>query len=73
MLFAAFVLLLLSTLSTPLIKGVPLGSFEGFDFGVFGYCRPDGSCTGFELGYDTSTLILQLRIRPICFFLSLAN
>ncbi|KAL1892873.1 regulator of ime2 [Sporothrix stenoceras] len=56
MLFAAFVLLLLSVLSTPLIKGIPLGSFEGYNFGVFGYCRPDGSCTGFELGYDTTSL-----------------
>ncbi|CAK7226669.1 regulator of ime2 [Sporothrix bragantina] len=56
MLFAAFVLLLLSVLSTPLIKGIPLGSFEGYNFGVFGFCRPDGSCSGFELGYDTSSL-----------------
>ncbi|KIH94639.1 pH signal transduction protein [Sporothrix brasiliensis 5110] len=55
MLFAAFVMLLLSVLSTPLIKGVPLGSFKGYNFGVFGYCRPDGSCTGVELGYDTSS------------------
>ncbi|CAK7233283.1 regulator of ime2 [Sporothrix curviconia] len=56
MLFAAFVLLLLSVLSTPLIKGIPLGSFEGYSFGVFGFCRPDGNCSGFELGYDTSSL-----------------
>ncbi|CAK7202504.1 regulator of ime2 [Sporothrix eucalyptigena] len=56
MLFAAFALLLLSVLSTPLIKGIPLGSFEGYSFGVFGFCRPDGTCSGFELGYDTSSL-----------------
>ncbi|OAA62451.1 pH signal transduction protein [Niveomyces insectorum RCEF 264] len=56
MLFAAFVLLLLSVLSTPLIKSIPLGSFHGFNFGVFGFCKPDGSCSKFELGYDTSTL-----------------
>ncbi len=56
MLFAAFVLLLLSVLSTPLIKGIPLGSFQGFNFGVFGFCKPDGSCSGFELGYDTCML-----------------
>ncbi|CAK7271541.1 regulator of ime2 [Sporothrix epigloea] len=56
MLFAAFVLLVLSVLSTPLIKAIPLGSFQGYTFGVFGYCRPDGSCSGFELGYDTSSL-----------------
>ncbi|CAK7245353.1 MAG: regulator of ime2 [Sporothrix thermara] len=56
MLFAAFALLLVSVLSTPLIKGIPLGSFEGYNFGVFGFCRPDGSCSDFELGYDTSSL-----------------
>lgn len=55
MLFAAFVLLVLSVLSTPLIKAIPLGSFQGYTFGVFGFCRPDGSCSGFELGYDTCT------------------
>ncbi|KAI7052590.1 hypothetical protein KC366_g45 [Hortaea werneckii] len=35
---AAFVLLLLSTLSTPIIKSIPIGTFQGYNFGVFGYC-----------------------------------
>ena len=52
--FIAFVLLLLSTLSTPIIKAVPLGTFEGINFGVFGYCDRD-KCSGLKLGYGTST------------------
>ena len=51
----AFVLLLLSTLSTPIIKGIPLASFEDVDFGVFGYCNTkDGICSSIQIGYDTS-------------------
>ncbi|TEA20161.1 pH-response regulator protein palI/prr-5 [Colletotrichum sidae] len=59
LLFAAFALLLLSTLSTPIIKQIPLGSFQGVNFGVFGVCKADGSCTGIEIGYDTSGLFQQ--------------
>lgn len=51
LLFAAFALLLLSVLSTPIIGAIPLGSWNGVDFGVFGYCDPDG-CTPIEIGYD---------------------
>ncbi|QDS68342.1 hypothetical protein FKW77_010708 [Venturia effusa] len=53
--FAAFVLLLLSTLSTPVIKGIPLASFNGHDFGVWGYCT-GSNCTHVEIGYDTDSL-----------------
>lgn len=52
LLFAAFVLLLLSVISTPIIKGIPLASFKGVDFGVFGYCR-NGQCMGIQVGYAT--------------------
>ena len=52
--FVAFVLLLLSTLSTPIIKAVPLATFEGVNFGVFGYCDGD-KCSGLRLGYGTGT------------------
>ena len=38
LLFAAFALLLLSVLSTPIIKGIPLGTVDDVQFGVFGYC-----------------------------------
>lgn len=50
--FVAFVLLLLSTLSTPIIHAIPLGSFQGYNFGVFGYCK-GSQCSGFKLGYTT--------------------
>ncbi|KAK4125054.1 pali-domain-containing protein [Parathielavia appendiculata] len=55
LLFAAFALLLLSILSTPIIKAIPLGSWEGVDFGVFGYCDKNG-CTPIEVGYDVRSL-----------------
>jgi len=54
-LFAAFGLLLLSVLSTPIIKAIPLGSFAGVNFGVFGYCKGD-TCSGIQIGYDTGML-----------------
>ena len=53
LLFVAFVLLLLSVLSTPIIKGIPLASFQGVQFGVFGYCD-ESQCTGVRVGYTTS-------------------
>jgi hypothetical protein len=52
LLFAAFVLLLISVISTPIVKQIPLASFGGVDFGVFGYCEPKG-CSPIEIGYST--------------------
>lgn len=52
LLFAAFVLLLISVLSTPIIKQIPLATFDGVDFGVFGFCK-DGTCSPIEIGYST--------------------
>ncbi|KAH7126897.1 SUR7/PalI family-domain-containing protein [Dendryphion nanum] len=53
--FIAFVLLLLSTLSTPVIRGIPLATFRGINFGVLGYC--DGNdCHGPMVGYNTDGL-----------------
>lgn len=54
LLFIAFVLLLLATLSTPIIKAIPLASFDGVDFGVFGYCKGDVCTT--KVGYNTDNL-----------------
>ncbi|KAI9841635.1 MAG: regulator of ime2 [Sclerophora amabilis] len=51
LLFAAFVLLLISVISTPVIKGIKIAAFNGVDFGVFGYCQ-DGRCSGPEVGYS---------------------
>ncbi|KAH8661867.1 SUR7/PalI family-domain-containing protein [Xylariales sp. PMI_506] len=54
-LFLAFGLLLLSVLSTPIIQVIPLGSLDGVDMGVFGYCK-NNACSSIEIGYDTSSL-----------------
>lgn len=51
LLLLAFVLLLLSVISTPIVKTIPLGSFEGADFGVFGFCR-NSRCSGIKVGYS---------------------
>ncbi|KID59369.1 Actin cortical patch SUR7/pH-response regulator PalI, partial [Metarhizium brunneum ARSEF 3297] len=50
LLFAAFLLLLLSVLSTPITKFVALGSFHDVKYGVFGYCLGD-KCTNIAVGY----------------------
>ncbi|PHH81734.1 hypothetical protein CDD82_82 [Ophiocordyceps australis] len=57
LLLAAFVLLLLSVLSVPVTKIVPLGKFKEVTFGVFGYCQDNGECSGIRIGYDTRTLL----------------
>lgn len=59
LLFGAFVLLLISVLSTPIIQAIPLGTFEDANFGVFGYCNKDG-CSPIEIGYDTCESDLRL-------------
>ncbi|KAL8985122.1 MAG: hypothetical protein Q9205_001105 [Flavoplaca limonia] len=57
LLFIAFVLLLLSVLSTPIIKSIPLASHEDVDYGVFGYCTSGGvQCEGITVGYNTNSL-----------------
>ena len=52
LLFVAFVLLLLSVISTPIVKAIPLATFDGVDFGVFGHCK-GSSCSGIQVGYST--------------------
>lgn len=52
--FIAFCLLLLSTLSTPVIPAIPIATYRGINFGVLGYCV-DGRCDGPMIGYDTGT------------------
>ncbi|KAF2861490.1 pali-domain-containing protein, partial [Piedraia hortae CBS 480.64] len=52
---AAFVCLLLSTLSAPIIHSIPLGSYQGYNFGVLGYCNGN-DCHGPQLGYSTDGL-----------------
>jgi hypothetical protein len=52
LLLVAFVLLLISVISTPIIKQIPLASFGGVDFGVFGFCQ-GSTCSKIEIGYNT--------------------
>ncbi|KAL5604773.1 uncharacterized protein BROUX77_004959 [Berkeleyomyces rouxiae] len=54
LLIVAFGLLVVSVLSTPIIKGVPLGTFNDFEYGVFGFCHVD-DCSGFQVGYKVAT------------------
>ncbi|KAK7606267.1 SUR7/PalI family-domain-containing protein [Phyllosticta paracitricarpa] len=56
--FAAFVLLLLSTLSTPVVKAIPLAKFNGIDFGVFGYCK-GSDCSGMGIGYTADSTLFS--------------
>ena len=52
--FVAFVLLVLATISTPIIQGIHIASFNGVNFGVFGYCTPT-TCTKIGIGYTLGT------------------
>ncbi len=64
--FVAFVLLLISTLSTPIIKAVALAEFDGIEFGVFGYCK-GSACSGLEVGYNTGTSADAECVAVTCF------
>ncbi|KAI1610544.1 SUR7/PalI family-domain-containing protein [Exophiala viscosa] len=55
LLFISFVLLLLSVISTPVVKGIPIATYKGVNFGVFGYCTTTG-CSGIRVGYTTDDL-----------------
>ncbi|CAG8978347.1 hypothetical protein HYALB_00005934 [Hymenoscyphus albidus] len=55
LLLISFLLLLVSVLSTPIIKQISLASFEGVDFGVFGLCKGT-DCSHIEIGYSTDGL-----------------
>lgn len=61
-LLCSFVLLLLSTLSSPIIPSIPIATFKGVHFGVFGYCQPEQGCTNVRIGYTTGLLLLFLKI-----------
>ncbi|KAG2413901.1 pH-response regulator protein palI/RIM9 [Aspergillus terreus] len=55
LLLIAFVLLLLSVISTPIVKGIPLATFKNVDYGVFGYCKND-KCTNIHVGYTNDDM-----------------
>src|SRR5271163_4972118 len=52
LLFASFTLLVISVISTPIVKGIPIATFQGVNFGVFGYCTQT-KCSGVKIGYTT--------------------
>ena len=54
LLLVAFALLLLSVISTPIVKGIPLATYNDVDYGVFGYCK-SGVCTNIHIGYTKGT------------------
>ncbi|KAL2807681.1 SUR7/PalI family-domain-containing protein [Aspergillus granulosus] len=55
LLLIAFTLLLLSVLSTPIVKNIPLATFDNVEYGVFGYCKA-GKCTAIHVGYTTEDI-----------------
>ena len=61
LLFVAFVLLLLSVISTPIIKGIPLASFQGVNFGVFGFCQGK-QCSPIGVGYQNGTFVARREL-----------
>ena len=50
-LLIAFALLLLATLSTPVIKAIPLATDAGTTYGVFGFCPTASPCSSIGVGY----------------------
>lgn len=52
LLLSAFVLLLLSTLSAPIIESINIATFGGVKFGVFGYCPKSAGCSALTVGYN---------------------
>ena len=59
LLFAAFALLLLAVLSTPVIEAIPLSDFAGVTYGVFGYCESGKGCSNIGIGYDTGEFLTK--------------
>ncbi|OAX77882.1 hypothetical protein ACJ72_07814 [Emergomyces africanus] len=53
LLLTAFVLLLLSVLSTPVVKSIPLATVDDIKFGIFGYCVRS-ECTPIHVGYSSN-------------------
>ncbi|KAI5806916.1 SUR7/PalI family-domain-containing protein [Geopyxis carbonaria] len=60
-LLASFALLLLSTLSTPIIESINIATYGGVKFGVFGYCSKQLGCSGAQIGYDMDRVMANER------------
>ena len=52
---AAATLLLLTSLSTPVIRAFVLGANNGYSFGVWGFCKDDG-CSPVQIGYSVDDI-----------------
>ncbi|KAI9651988.1 MAG: regulator of ime2 [Alyxoria varia] len=51
----AFAFLVISTISTPLVKSIPLATYDGVDFGVLGWCNSkDDRCSEPHIQYNTN-------------------
>ncbi|EDN09304.1 pH-response regulator protein palI/rim-9 [Histoplasma capsulatum] len=55
LLLTAFVLLLLSVLSTPVVKSIPIATVDDIKFGIFGYCV-GSNCSPIRVGYTSNGL-----------------
>lgn len=64
--FIAFILLLISTLSTPIIKAIPLAIYGEFRFGVFGYCGPKNFCSSPTVRYNIGQYHRLLMLVGLC-------
>jgi SUR7/PalI family len=63
---AAFAFLLLASLSTPVVKSIPLGQDDDTTFGVWGFCNADG-CSPIQIGYavpDLSSTAGAFNLKP---------
>ncbi|CAY69511.1 uncharacterized protein PAS_chr2-2_0398 [Komagataella phaffii GS115] len=47
---------LLSVLSVPITKHIQLCSYQGYKFGVFGYCTENNICTTIGIGYHRNSI-----------------
>lgn len=56
LLFVSFVLLLISVISTPIVRGIPLARYQDVNFGVFGWCKDNGVCSPITVGWNTGML-----------------
>lgn len=50
--FVAFALLVVSVISAPIVKDIPIGSVNGVHFGIFGSCK-QSTCSQYSVGYQS--------------------
>lgn len=55
LLLVAFGLLVVSVISTPIVRAITIATVDGVQYGVFGYCK-GSSCSAIHIGYLSSEL-----------------